>query len=152
MASRSQSYPSTSYRRGVTYENEDPVHTHFRDPEENFQFGHISTCYCGYNVVVQSSATTTNPGRLFYTCPSYNDGECHVWKWWDEALMDELTEVKRELAKHSGLEDQIGELASLHKTLKKSTSQMDELKNMTHTIFISFITFVVVVLAIYVLK
>ncbi|KAL0721713.1 hypothetical protein Bca4012_036312 [Brassica carinata] len=28
--------------------------------------------------------------RLYYTCANVDDGECHVWKWWDEAVMEEM--------------------------------------------------------------
>ena len=29
-------------------------------------------------------------GRLVYTCTNKDDGECHVWKWWDVAVMEEM--------------------------------------------------------------
>lgn len=29
-------------------------------------------------------------GRLVYTCANKDDGECHVWKWWDVAVMEEM--------------------------------------------------------------
>lgn len=29
-------------------------------------------------------------GRRFYTCANVDDGECHVWKWWDDAVMEEM--------------------------------------------------------------
>ncbi|CAN7012870.1 unnamed protein product [Brassica oleracea var. botrytis] len=29
-------------------------------------------------------------GRRYYTCDYVNDGDCHVHKWWDEAVMEEM--------------------------------------------------------------
>ncbi|KAF3528101.1 hypothetical protein DY000_02041567 [Brassica cretica] len=31
-----------------------------------------------------------DPGRRYYTCENVDDGECHVWKWWDVAVMEEM--------------------------------------------------------------
>ncbi|KAG5393428.1 hypothetical protein IGI04_023391 [Brassica rapa subsp. trilocularis] len=36
-------------------------------------------------------------GRRYYTCPNVDDGECHVWKWWDDALMEELRDRDRQV-------------------------------------------------------
>ena len=49
----------------------------------------ISSCvcfYCHFSYLVAYVLT----GRRYYTCTNVNDGECHVWKWWDDALMEEL--------------------------------------------------------------
>lgn len=29
-------------------------------------------------------------GRRYYTCVNADDGECHIWKWWDVAVMEEM--------------------------------------------------------------
>ena len=29
-------------------------------------------------------------GRRYSTCENVDDGECHVWKWWDVAVMEEM--------------------------------------------------------------
>ncbi|KAF3583945.1 hypothetical protein F2Q69_00027120 [Brassica cretica] len=37
-----------------------------------------------------TSQSRTDPGRRYYTCYNVDDGEFHVWKWWDEAVMEEM--------------------------------------------------------------
>uniref|UniRef100_A0A0D3C996 Zinc finger GRF-type domain-containing protein n=1 Tax=Brassica oleracea var. oleracea TaxID=109376 RepID=A0A0D3C996_BRAOL len=37
-----------------------------------------------------TSQSRTDPGRRYYTCSNVDDGECHVWKWWDETVMEEM--------------------------------------------------------------
>ncbi|KAF2588225.1 hypothetical protein F2Q70_00040728 [Brassica cretica] len=34
-------------------------------------------------------STLLNP-RLYYTCANVADGDCHVWKWWDVAVMEKM--------------------------------------------------------------
>ncbi|XP_024008033.1 uncharacterized protein At4g04775-like [Eutrema salsugineum] len=55
-----------------------------------------SRCFCGAGTVLVTSHTTTNPGRRFYTCSNSSEG-LHVWKWWDEAITEELMELKASL-------------------------------------------------------
>ncbi|KAL0799986.1 hypothetical protein Bca101_055161 [Brassica carinata] len=68
-------------------------------------------CYCGR--------------RLYYTCENRDDGGCHIWKWWDVAVTEEVSEVQREvrLLKEQGFHcDQ--KLLKLQKTvcdLKKNS-------------------------------
>ena len=37
-----------------------------------------------------TSYTRLDPGRRYYTCAHVDDGECHVHKWWDVAVMEEM--------------------------------------------------------------
>ncbi|VVB17748.1 unnamed protein product [Arabis nemorensis] len=53
-----------------------------------------SLCYCGGRVVVQTSGTDPNPGRRFFTCKNSEERGVHVWKWWDDAVMEEFNIVK----------------------------------------------------------
>ncbi|XP_048624029.1 uncharacterized protein At4g04775-like [Brassica napus] len=48
------------------------------------------TCYCGAPPMVATSNSRNDPGRRYYTCTNVDDGECHVWKWWDVAVMEEM--------------------------------------------------------------
>ena len=57
-------------------------------PEVEFGFPHI--CYCGGVPKLAMAKTLNNGGRLYYTCDQADDGECHVWKWWDVAVMEEM--------------------------------------------------------------
>nr|VDD52729.1 unnamed protein product [Brassica oleracea] len=57
-------------------------------PEPEVEFGFPQRCYCGAQPLLATSSREI--GRRYYTCANVNDGECHVWKWWDDALMEEL--------------------------------------------------------------
>ncbi|KAG5375132.1 hypothetical protein IGI04_039728 [Brassica rapa subsp. trilocularis] len=59
-------------------------------PQPEVEFGFPQTCYCGSQPQIATSYSTTDPGRRYYTCTNVDDGECHVWKWWDEAVMEEM--------------------------------------------------------------
>ena len=59
-------------------------------PQPEVEFGFPQVCYCGSQPVLATSSTTNNPGRRYYTCVNADDGECHVWKWWDVAFMEEM--------------------------------------------------------------
>ncbi|CAN8306816.1 unnamed protein product [Cochlearia groenlandica] len=81
------------------YDDDDEVSSYSRVKygEDPSQFGHQRVCYSGSNVFLESSSSRRKPGRVFYTCPSRNDGEVHMWKWWDKAMMEELSVVKKEI-------------------------------------------------------
>lgn len=55
-------------------------------PQPEVEFGFPQICYCGAKPFVRTSSN----GRLYYTCANVDDGDCHVWKWWDEAVMEEM--------------------------------------------------------------
>ncbi|KAL0794876.1 hypothetical protein Bca101_066253 [Brassica carinata] len=59
-------------------------------PQPEVEFGFPKECYCGGQPVVETAYTRTDPGRRFYTCENRADGDCHVWKWWDVAVMEEM--------------------------------------------------------------
>ncbi|KAL0723719.1 hypothetical protein Bca4012_038318 [Brassica carinata] len=59
--------------------------------------GMPSTCYCGAKPVVATSYTPKDPGRLYYTCDNVQDGDCHIWKWWDVAVTEELSDFQTQL-------------------------------------------------------
>ncbi|KAG2304111.1 hypothetical protein Bca52824_032762 [Brassica carinata] len=54
-------------------------------------------CYCGSEAAIATSYTRKDPGRLYYTCENRDDGGCHIWKWWDVAVTEEVSEVQREV-------------------------------------------------------
>ena len=45
----------------------------------------LSMRVCSYSL-----ACVLTTGRRYYTCENVDDGECHVWKWWDVAAMEEM--------------------------------------------------------------
>ena len=59
-------------------------------PQPEVEFGFPQTCYCGSQPVIATSYSRNDPGRRYYTCDNVDDGECHVWKWWDVAVMEEM--------------------------------------------------------------
>ncbi|XP_013617752.1 PREDICTED: glutathione S-transferase T2-like [Brassica oleracea var. oleracea] len=54
-------------------------------PQPEADDGIPKTCYCGGQPVVATSYTSKDPGRRYFTCDNADDGDCHVWKWWDVA-------------------------------------------------------------------
>jgi len=66
----------------------DQAHAFVYPPQPEVEFGFPQICYCGSEPKIAMSSI--EPGRRYYTCTNANDGECHVWKWWDEAVMEEM--------------------------------------------------------------
>ncbi|XP_018467626.1 uncharacterized protein At4g04775-like [Raphanus sativus] len=58
-----------------------------------------SRCWCGEGITTFASSTTENRYRRFYRCEVaiHKKSENHLFKWIDEALLDEIREVD---AKH----------------------------------------------------
>ncbi|KAF2563041.1 hypothetical protein F2Q70_00018224 [Brassica cretica] len=59
-------------------------------PQPEVEFGFPKECYCGGKPLVATSYTRNDPGRRYYTCENVDDGDCHVWKWWDVAVKEEM--------------------------------------------------------------
>ncbi|KAF2579262.1 hypothetical protein F2Q70_00009819 [Brassica cretica] len=59
-------------------------------PQPEVEFGFLQVCYCGAKPLLATSNTRQDQGRRYYTCAKKDDGQCHVYKWWDEALMEEM--------------------------------------------------------------
>ncbi|XP_033129775.1 kinesin-like protein KIN-UA isoform X1 [Brassica rapa] len=107
----SYTQPSSSDELDLTYLLEAEAQIYKDEAEsslyiaESFQYtpspeaddGIPTTCYCGSEPEIARSHTHKDPGRRYYTCPNVDDGECHIWKWWDVAVTEEMTEVKREM-------------------------------------------------------
>nr|VDD49273.1 unnamed protein product [Brassica oleracea] len=71
----------------IIYNNAEPVQY---PPQPEVEFGIPKTCYCGGQPLLATSYTRNDPGRRYYTCENVDDRECHVWKWWDVAVMEEM--------------------------------------------------------------
>ncbi|KAL0795906.1 hypothetical protein Bca101_067283 [Brassica carinata] len=91
-------------------------------PQSESDDGIPKTCYCGAEAVVATAYTSKDPGRRYFTCENADDGDCHLWKWWDVAVLEELCYNQRQLrelkdeANESGekllkVEKTVGELA-----------------------------------------
>ncbi|XP_010495298.1 PREDICTED: uncharacterized protein LOC104772369 [Camelina sativa] len=60
-------------------------------PQPEVEFGFPKVCYCGGQPLL-----STSYNRRFFTCGSIDDGEMHIHKWWDEAVMEEMREMGRQ--------------------------------------------------------
>ncbi|KAL0721619.1 hypothetical protein Bca4012_036218 [Brassica carinata] len=85
MSRYSYSQPSQS--------EQDQSDTFVYPPQTEVEFGFQQTCYCGNQPKIATS--TLEPGRRYYTCGNADDGECHVWKWWEDAVMEEMRATQR---------------------------------------------------------
>ncbi|XP_010468675.1 PREDICTED: uncharacterized protein LOC104748779 [Camelina sativa] len=54
-------------------------------PQPEVEFGFPKVCYCGGQPLLSSSYN-----RRYYTCGNVDDGEMHIHKWWDVAVMEEM--------------------------------------------------------------
>ncbi|KAH0852206.1 hypothetical protein HID58_094158, partial [Brassica napus] len=61
-------------------------------------YGVPSRCWCGKGVVIFYSRTNDNPYRRFYRCEigAQRKKESHLFKWVDDALLDEIRRVEAE--------------------------------------------------------
>ena len=79
-------------------------------PQPEVEFGFPRECYCGGEPLLATSVTRNDPGRRYYTCRNVDDGDCHVWKWWDVAVMEEVRAMGTQVCQ---LSDKVDHLASL---------------------------------------
>ncbi|CAH2078992.1 unnamed protein product [Thlaspi arvense] len=54
------------------------------------EYGLMEECHCGARAIIDTCRSRIDPGRRFFSCPNAGNGECHIWTWWDEAVMEEL--------------------------------------------------------------
>ena len=106
-----------------SYNNPEPVQY---PPQPEADDGIPRLCYCGGEPVVATSSTHKDPGRRYFTCENVDDGNCHIWKWWDVAVTEEMSELQRQLRL---LKDQGN--ASEHKLmlLEKSVFELSNQKS-----------------------
>ncbi|KAF3490251.1 hypothetical protein F2Q69_00053592, partial [Brassica cretica] len=78
-----------------------------------------SRCWCGKRIVTYVSKTEENPYRRFFRCEigSQRKKEQHLFKWVDEALLDEIERMHEQ---QSIMAEEIEDLrSSLKKTVEK---------------------------------
>ncbi|VVA99330.1 unnamed protein product [Arabis nemorensis] len=62
-------------------------------------------CYCGADAVVKNYTFGQQNGRRYYTCAgNIYDGDCHIWKFFDDAVVEEILILKNKV---SGLEARV---------------------------------------------
>ena len=99
-------------------------------PQPEADDGIPTTCYCGGEPVVATSYTRKDPGRRYFTCDNIDDGDCHIWKWWDVAVTEEMSDIQRQLRqlKDQGFEcDQ--KLVKLQKTVCELSKKKSGVRN-----------------------
>ncbi|XP_019089489.1 PREDICTED: uncharacterized protein LOC109128143 [Camelina sativa] len=60
-------------------------------PQPEVEFGFPKVCYCGGQPLLSSSYN-----RRYFTCANVDDGEMHIHKWWDIAVMEEMGEMNKQ--------------------------------------------------------
>ncbi|XP_013590642.1 uncharacterized protein At4g04775-like isoform X3 [Brassica napus] len=90
-------------------------------PQPDVEEGIPKTCYCGGDPVVATSYTPRYPGRRYFTCQNVDDDDCHVWKWWDVAVTEELSDIQTQLRQ---LKDQGNESEEKVVKLKETVCEL----------------------------
>ncbi|KAF3537653.1 hypothetical protein F2Q69_00023758 [Brassica cretica] len=96
-------------------------------PEPEADEGIPRTCYCGSEPVVATSYTPKDPGRRYFSCDNVDDGDCHIWKWLDVAIQEELGEMQTQLRM---LKDQFFESDQKVAKLEKIVGVLTKKKSM----------------------
>ncbi|XP_013601466.1 PREDICTED: uncharacterized protein LOC106308908 [Brassica oleracea var. oleracea] len=95
-------------------------------PQPEADDGIPTTCYCGGEPVVATSYTPKDPGRRYFTCDNVDDGDCHVRKWWDVAVMEEMSDFQTQLRQ---LKDQGNESEEKLVKLEKTVCELSKKKS-----------------------
>ncbi|XP_023635041.1 uncharacterized protein LOC111829626 isoform X2 [Capsella rubella] len=68
--------------------------------EPEIEVGFPNLYYCGGQPLLKTSYTRNDPGRkhVYFTCENVGDGDMHLHKWWNVAVMEEMTERARVVA------------------------------------------------------
>ncbi|KAL0670673.1 hypothetical protein Bca4012_033377 [Brassica carinata] len=92
-------------------------------PQPEADDGIPKICYCGGEPVVATAYTEKDPCRRYFTCDNVDDGDCHIWKWWDVGVMDEMRDFQTQLRwlKEEGVASKASNesVLSLHEWLYK---------------------------------
>ncbi|KAF3558823.1 hypothetical protein F2Q69_00017316 [Brassica cretica] len=87
-------------------------------PQPEADDGIPKTCYCGGEPVVATAYRRKDQGRRYFTCENADDGDCHIWKWWDVAVMEEFGDYQRQLRELKAQADESEEkLVKVEKTV-----------------------------------
>lgn len=74
---------------------------------ESSHHGIPNRCYCGATPIIATCLTETDPGRRFFNCRNKGDGERHINKWMDVAIMEGLTKIED---KYGFLANRVGQV------------------------------------------
>ncbi|XP_024011361.1 uncharacterized protein At4g04775-like [Eutrema salsugineum] len=114
-----------SYSSGSS-EYEDPWACRYARADANY--GILEKCFCGRRLIIEESTVTATFGRRFYTCPEIlgEENDEHIWKWWDEAVSEQLSIVK------SRIEEQREMMQRLFRVDIPTVSQTEMESRMAH--------------------
>ncbi|KAL9840322.1 putative transcription factor GRF family [Arabidopsis thaliana] len=60
-------------------------------------------CCCGEDVVLRTSKTVKNPGRLFFACRcGVENVRGHLFRWTDETMVEEMEDILPKIEKIEG--------------------------------------------------
>ncbi|KAG5411119.1 hypothetical protein IGI04_007438, partial [Brassica rapa subsp. trilocularis] len=114
------------------------------EPSPEGDDGIPRTYYCGSEPVHGYSQTPKDPYRRYITCPNADDRDCHVWKWWDVAVEEELREFKRELNGVKGEANQREQkLLRLEKQVSEFTKKKSGAKLMVFSLVLGLVLLIV---------
>ncbi|XP_048622340.1 uncharacterized protein At1g43920, Chloroplastic-like, partial [Brassica napus] len=95
-------------------------------PQPEADDGIPTTCYCGGEPVVATSYTPKDPCRRYFTCDNVDDMDCHVRKWWDVAVMEDMSDFQTQLRQ---LKDQGNEGEQKLVKLEKTVCELSKKKS-----------------------
>ncbi|CAH8375382.1 unnamed protein product [Eruca vesicaria subsp. sativa] len=89
--------------------------------------GFPTHCPCGARVSRRTSKTSTNPGRLFHSCPHGNENNPHhLFKWTDLCVVEEIDDIKHNI---DGIQRASVET---EKVLQVCQTKIETIANVTH--------------------
>ncbi|XP_013604149.1 PREDICTED: uncharacterized protein LOC106311510 [Brassica oleracea var. oleracea] len=105
------------------------------EPSPEGDDGIPRTCCCGSELGHGYSQTPKHPYRRYITCANADDGDCHVWKWWDVAVEEEMRDIQTELSELKGeANEREQKLLILEKRIGEFTKKKSGAKLMVFTI------------------
>ncbi|KAL0854956.1 hypothetical protein Bca101_060108 [Brassica carinata] len=124
-----------------SYNIADPVQY---TPQPEADDGIPTICYCGGEPVVATAYTSKDPGRRYFTCNNVDDGDCHIWKWLDVAVMEEMRDFQTQLRvlKDQGNESE-QKLVLLEKTVYELSKKKSRVKLMVCLLVLIGLVFLV---------
>ncbi|KAG2321502.1 hypothetical protein Bca52824_014715 [Brassica carinata] len=109
--------------------------------------------YCGGEPVVAIANRSTDVGRRYFTCPNVDDGDCHIWKWWDVAVTEELCDYQRQLRE---IKDQANESVEKLVKVEKTVEELAKKKSVQgagYPLVVSvFVIFLLIICMVFLMK
>ncbi|XP_048629222.1 uncharacterized protein At4g04775-like isoform X3 [Brassica napus] len=112
----------SSFGNGEPFQNQ---------PQPEGDDGIPTICYCGSEPVVATAYTKKDPGRRYFTCNNVVDGATHIWKWLDDAVLEEMRDFQTEIRRlKEAVAEREQKLLLLEKTLYDAGKETTRVKLM----------------------